>query len=458
MTQAQRIGETTRAANDGDAVRAAARPLAGNAQDYDALMELIGSARFVLLGATAHGTHEFYRERGEVTKRLIQEKNFTAIAVEADWPDAYRVDRYVRGPSNDANAVEALGGFSRFPSWLWRNTDAVELIDWLRARNDQFQESTDKAGFYGIDLYSLRASRQAVIQYLDKVDPRARDRVRAQYACFDDFGDNAQAYGVFGGIGRPCRDAAVAGLVELQESRYVSEARKKSSEAEEEYFNALQNARVVRNSEGVYGAMYRSQAPAWNLREQHMAATLDDLTTHLDGQARRRTKIVVWAHSSHLGDGRATEKHEDRLVNVGQLVRQQHGGETALICFTTYGGTVTAATDWDGPPEIKELRPAVPDSYEALFHDTKLGRFMISHRERDKVPEVLRRDRPERSVGAVYHSQTPEAERAAHYFVARLAEQFDAVLYFDETRAVEPLERTQGEASEKVPLTYPFEV
>ena len=457
MTQSQLAAEAAGGRNDAEALRAAAHPLSGTAQDYDPLMELIGAARFVLLGAGTHGTREFYRERGEITKRLIQEKGFTAIAVEADWPDAYRVDRYGRGASDDSSAVEALGGFSRFPAWLWRNTESVALIQWLRAHNDQLADNDRKVGFYGLDLYSLRTSRRAVIQYLDKVDPRARDRVSAQYACFDDFGDNARGYGVFGGIGQPCRDAAVAGVVELQQSRAVQQARRASSEAEEEYFNAFQNARVVRNAEGVYGAMYRSPAPAWNLREQHMAATLDDLLTHVNRQGGR-AKIAVWAHSSHLGDGRATEKREDRLVNVGRLVREQHPGETVLIGFMTGSGTVTAASDWNGPPQIKELRPPFPDTWEALFHDAKVPRFMISHHQREKLPEVLRRDKRERSIGAIYHSETPEAERVAHYFTAQLADQFDAVFYFDQTHAVEPLEFAHGETTLEVPLTYPFEV
>jgi erythromycin esterase-like protein len=460
MSRAEIMSQPTRSTDSTgflEAVHATAHPLNGDPHDYDPLINLIGDTRIVLLGAASHGTHEFYRERAEITKRLIHEKSFAAVAVEADWPDAYRVNRYVRGMSDDPDAIEALGGFQRFPAWMWRNTDVVEFVNWLRAHNDQLQDGTPKIGFYGLDLYSLRASRQAVIKYLDKVDPRARDRLRAQYACFDDFGDNARGYGVLGGIGRPCRDAAVAGVVELQQSRATREARRKNPEAEEEYFTALQNARVVRNAEGVYSAMYRSQASAWNLREQHMAVTLDDLMAHLSRQGNR-AKIAVWAHSSHLGDGRATEKREDHLVNVGQLVREQHGGETVLIAFTTNRGTVTAASDWDGPPEIKELRPAFSDSYEALFHDTQIARFMISYRGHEKVPEVLCKDRPERSIGAVYHSETPEAERAAHYFIARLAEQFDAVLYFDETRAIEPIEFTRGETTVEVPLTYPFEV
>ena len=265
MSRAAIMSQSTRSTDSTgliEAVCTTAHPLNGSAQDYDPLLDLIGDARIVLLGAASHGTHEFYRERAEITHRLIQEKSFAAVAVEADWPDAYRVNRYVRGMSDDADAVEALGGFSRFPAWMWRNTDVVEFVNWLRAHNDQLQDGAPKVGFYGLDLYSLRASRQAIIKYLDKVDARARDRVRAQYACFDDFGDNARGYGVFGGIGRPCRDAAVAGVVELQQSRAVREARRKNLEAEEEYFNALQNARVVRNAEGVYGAMYRSR-PLW---------------------------------------------------------------------------------------------------------------------------------------------------------------------------------------------------
>ena len=353
-----------------EAVRANAHPLNGDHHDYDPLLDLIGAARIVLLGGETHGTHEFYRERAEITKRLIREKGFAAVAVEADWPDAYRVNRYVRGASDDADAVEALGGFSRFPAWLWRNTDVVKFVNWLCVHNDRLQDGSPQVGFYGLDLYSLRASRQAVVNYLDKVDARAGDRVRAQYACFDGFSDNARGYGVFGGIGRPCRDAAVAGVVELQQSRAVREARRKNPAVEEDYFNALQNARVVRNAEGVYGAMYRSQAPAWNLREQHIAATLNDLMAHLSRQGNR-AKVAVWAHSSHLGDGRATEKREDRLVNLGQLLRQQHGAETVLVAFTTHRGTVTAASDWDGPPEIKELRPAFPTATKLYFTTRK---------------------------------------------------------------------------------------
>jgi erythromycin esterase-like protein len=455
MTGSEQLTDAGRR-SDVEAVRAAAHALGGPARDYDPLMALIGDARLVLLGATSHGTHEFYRERAVVTKRLIEEKSFTAVAVEADWPDAYRVDRYVRGVSEDAGAVEALTGFRRFPIWLWRNTDAVEWIDWLRGHNDELRAGAAKVGFYGLDVYSLRASRQAVIQYLQKLDPKAADRTRAQYACLDHFGDNARGYGVLGGIGRPCREAALAGVVELQQSRAVREARLAGPEAEEEYFNALQNARVVRNAEGVYGSMYRSQAPAWNLREQHMAVTLDDLVAHL-GRSGGRAKIAVWAHSSHLGDGRAAETHEERLVNVGQLVRERHGDRAVLIGFTTHRGTVTAASDWDRPAELKEVRPALPGSIEALFHETGCRDFLISMGERANAPEAVRQSKLERSIGAVYQAETTELERAGHYFSARLAEQFDALCFFDETRAVEALEHVHTDTVE-APLTYPFAV
>jgi erythromycin esterase-like protein len=453
------MSQPTRATNSIgliEAVRTTAHSLNGQPRDYDPLIDLIGDARIVLLGAASHGTHEFYRERAEITKRLIQEKSFAAVAVEADWPDAYRVNRYVRGMSDDPDAIKALAGFKRFPAWMWRNTDVVEFVNWLRAHNDQLQDGAPKIGFYGLDLYSLRASRQAVIKYLDKVDPRARDRLRAQYACFDDFGDNTRGYGVLGGIGRPCRDAAVAGVVELQQSRATREARRKNSEAEEEYFSALQNARVVRNAEGVYSAMYRSRPSAWNLREQHMAVTLDDLMAHLSRQGNR-AKIAVWAHSSHLGDGRATEKREDRLINVGQLVRERHSADAVLVGFTTNRGTVATASDWNQPVETKELRQALPDSYEALFHETRLARFLLTVREHDNLQGFLPNPKLERSIGVIYYSETPELERTSHYFNARLAKQFDAVLHFDETRAVEPLERAVTKTSE-VPQTYPFEV
>lgn len=438
-----------------EAVRAAAHPLNGGIKNYDPLIELIGDARFVLLGAASHGTHEFYAERARITERLIKEKGFTAIAAEADWPAAYRVNRYVRGMSNDADAVEALNGFQFFPAWMWRNTDMVEWIEWLRGYNSALPESATKVGFYGLDLYSLSTSREAVLRYLKKIDPKAADRTRARYACLDHIADHSRGYGVLGALAKPCKDEALSGLVELQESRAVKEARRAGPFAEEEFFNALQNARVVKNADGYYRSMYRAEVPTWNLRERHMDESLVELFEHLNRHGDR-AKIVVWAHNAHVGDARATEKGQDRELSIGQLIRERHGREPVLVGFTTNRGTVTAASDWDRFWEIKQIRPALPDSQEALFHEVRPA-FLLTCRERDNVQEALRHPRLQRSIGVIYHLETPELERASHYFNARLPKQFDAVLYFDETRAVEPLERTQSETDE-VPQTYPFEV
>jgi erythromycin esterase-like protein len=438
-----------------EAMRAAAHPLNGSAQDYDPLIDFIGDARLVLLGAASHGTHECYSARAQITERLIKEKGFTAVAAEADWPAAYRVNRYVRGMSNDADAVEALNGFQFFPAWMWRNTDVVECIERLRGYNSALPESATKIGFYGLDLYSLSTSREAVLRYLKKIDPKAADRTRAGYACLDHLADHSRGYGVLGALATPCKDEAVRGLVELQESRAVKQARLAGSEAEEEFFSALQNARVVKNADGYYRVMYRAEVPTWNLRERHMAESLNELFEHLNRRGGR-AKVVVWAHNAHVGDARATEKGQDRELSIGQLVRERHGREAVLVGFATNRGTVTAASDWDTPWEIKQIRPSLPDSHEALLHEAGSA-FLLTSREGDNLQAALRHPRLERSIGVLYYSETPELERASHYFNARLPKQFDAVVYFDETRAVEPLERSQSEMHE-APETYPFGV
>jgi erythromycin esterase-like protein len=349
-------------------VRKAARPLTGAAGDYDPLMDLIGDARFVLLGEASHGTHEFYRERAQVTKRLIEEKGFTAVAVEADWPDAYRINRYVRGAGDDVDAEEALSDFRRFPRWMWRNTDVVEFVEWLRAHNNALSQSAGKTGFYGLDLYSLHASMKAVIQYLERVDPDAAKRARARYACFDHFGPDPQVYGFIAASDRSksCRDEVVSQLVELRR-RAAEYGRRDGGIAEDELFYAEQNARLVKNAEEYYRSMFFEEVSSWNLRDSHMVETLDALAAHLgrqDGQA----KIVVWAHNSHLGDARATEMGQRGELNIGQLVREKYGRDAVLVGFTTHHGTVTAASDWGGVAERKRVRPALPGSCEALFH------------------------------------------------------------------------------------------
>ncbi|APW60543.1 erythromycin esterase family protein [Paludisphaera borealis] len=433
------------------ALREAAHPLVGEADDYDPLLNLIGEARFVLLGEASHGTHEFYRERAQITKRLILEKGFTAVAVEADWPDAYRVNRYVRDRSDDAEAVDALAGFRRFPAWMWRNADVLDFVGWLRANNDEAGPGRTKVGFYGLDLYSLHASIEAVLAYLDKVDPGAAERARALYACFDYYREDAQAYGFASGLGLgpSCEREVVTQLVDLRRSA-AEYALHDGRIAEDDYFYAEQNARLVRDAEQYYRTMYRGEVSSWNLRDSHMAETLDALVEY-QGKQGGLSKVVVWAHNSHLGDARATQMGARGEWNVGQLVRERHGREAVSVGFTTYDGTVTAASNWDAPAERKQVRPALAGSYEALFHDVRPGRYLLCLRGDDRVAG-LRGPRLERAIGVIYR---PETERASHYFPASLPAQFDAVIHFDRTRAVEPLERsTEWEAGE-VPETFP---
>ena len=435
-----------------DAVRAAARPLAGAGADFDPLLTMIGGARFALLGEATHGTEEFYRARAEVTKRLIRERQFTAVAVEADWPDALRVNRYVRGLDDDRDADEALGGFRRFPTWMWRNTVVREFVEWLKGHNESLPAGAPKVGFYGLDLYSLQASVEAVLGYLDKVDPEAARRARYRYSCFEHFGENSQAYGYAAAfdLSRSCEDEVLKQLTELRR-RAADYARRDGRVAEDEYFFAEQNARLVKNAEEYYRTMFRGRVSSWNLRDRHMAETLDALVEHL-GRQGQQPKVAVWEHNSHLGDARATYMGEAGEWNVGQLVRERYGPEAVLVGFTTYAGTVTAASDWDGPAERKRVRPALPGSYEALFHEAGAPAFFLNLRDDARLSDALRGPRLERAIGVVY---LPASERVSHYFEARLPEQFDAVLHYDETRALEPLERTAPWETGEPPETYP---
>jgi len=436
-----------------DLIAREAMPLHGASSDYDSLLEAVGDSRFVLLGEASHGTHEFYRERAQITKRLIAEKGFTAIAVEADWPDAYRTNRFVRGESDDAEAVDALQEFVRFPSWMWRNADVLDFIGWLRAYNDGLAVNATKTGFYGLDLYSLHTSIEAVLLYLDKVDPEAAERARYRYACFEHYGEDPQAYGYAAGFGlsRTCEEEVISQLLELQR-RAADYARRDGRVASDDFFFAEQNARLVRNAEEYYRTMFRGRVSSWNLRDRHMAETLHALTIHLE-KTDGRAKVVVWAHNSHLGDARATDMGAAGELNVGQLARQRYGRDAVLIGFSTYEGTVTAASNWGAPAERKRVRPALAGSFESLFHDASIPRFFLNFRGGGNAANALREDLLERAIGVIY---VPQTERASHYFHARMSEQFDAVIHFDKTRAVEPLERTAQWTAGEAPETFPF--
>jgi erythromycin esterase-like protein/predicted phosphoribosyltransferase len=422
--------------------------LSGAAADYDPLLERAREARFVLLGEASHGTHEFYRARAEITKRLISGAGFSGVAVEADWPDAYRVNSFVHGASDDADAGEALSDFRRFPVWMWRNTDVAEFVGWLREWNDSLPGDQPKTGFYGLDLYSLYTSMEAVVAYLDEVDPEAAQRARERYACFDQFGRDPQVYAYEAGIAgaEPCEQQVVEQLIELRNmaAEIVSS---NGALDEDRHFYAEQNARLVANAERYYRAMFRGGIESWNLRDRHMAETLDALVGHLE-LSGGPTKVVVWAHNSHLGDARATELGQAGELNVGQLVRERYGSEALLVGFSTYTGECTAASDWGRPAERKRVRPALPGSWEEMFHHLDVPDLLIGTGGMDGR-------RLERAIGVVYR---PETERMSHYFHARLANQFDMVLHIDETSAVEPLEVTSEWEAGALPETYPWGV
>ena len=406
-----------------------------------------------MIGEASHGTHEFYFERAAITKRLIAEKDFSILAIEADWPDSARVHRYVRGVSSDANPDQALSGFRRFPTWMWRNKVVLEFVEWLRGFNEKLDPKRAPVGFYGMDLYSLHASIEAVLRYLDKVDPEAARRARLRYSCFDHFGHDPQEYAYAATVGaiESCENAVVQQLAELQQ-RAAEFLSRDGEVAAEEFFFAEQNARLVKDAERYYRAMFRGRASSWNLRDQHMVETLENLVGHLNGS--RQPKAIVWAHNSHLGDARSTEMSHHGEVNVGQLVRERFDGDAVLIGFSTYQGTVTAASDWGAPAEQKNVRPALRGSYEDLFHQTGLPRFWIDLQGAGQIG-VLQQRRLERAIGVIYR---PETERLSHYFHARLPEQFDAFIHIDKTRAVEPLERTSIWEEGELPETYPFTV
>lgn len=434
-----------------DTLREASTELTGGPDDFISVLERAHRKPFVLIGEASHGTHEFYRIRAELTKELIRQHGCTAVAVEADWPDAYEINRYVRGLGGARDAGEALASFRRFPQWMWRNADVLDFVGWLRTHNETLPPA-ERVGFYGLDLYSLHASMEAVLAYLDKVDPEAAGRARSRYGCFEQFGDDPQAYGYAArfGMSESCERAVLDQLQEMQRNAAELASRDGRQEPDELFF-AEQNARLVLNAERYYRAMFGGRASSWNLRDRHMAETLEALASLLASRGRRGT-IAVWAHNSHLGDARATEMARRGELNVGQLVRQQHGDEALLIGFTTYDGTVTAATDWGGAAERKRVRPGREDSYEGLLHALGGGSNLALDLSEPAVAAALARPRLERAIGVIYR---PETERESHYFRASLPKQFDVVLHYDHTRAVEPLERTAEWEAGELPETYP---
>ena len=409
---------------------------------FGALFDRFGSAKVVLLGEASHGTSEFYRARAAITRRLVEEHGFNIVAVEADWPDAASVDRYVRGrPRRQGEEAP----FRRFPTWMWRNTDVEAFIRWLKSHNDA-QPQEEMAGFYGLDLYNLGGSIRAVIDYLDDVDPEAASVARERYGCLQPYAKNPQGYGRMAltrGYAQ-CEQPVVQMLRELLQKRveYVGEDG-------DEYLDAAANARLVKNAEAYYRVMYHGAAESWNLRDTHMFETLCQLLEAKGPDA----KAVVWAHNSHIGNAAHTEMGQVRdELNIGQLCKERFGEEARLIGFGTHGGTVAAATDWDDPMEVKQVRPSLAGSYERISHEAGVENFLLDMREgvNEAAVQGLMEPRLERFIGVIYR---PETERWSHYAQAVLPKQFDAWVWFDATKAVTPLPTEQEAGEEEM---YPF--
>jgi protein-L-isoaspartate(D-aspartate) O-methyltransferase len=407
----------------------------------DALLDRIGNSRVVLLGEATHGTSEFYRFRARVTRELILRKGFNVVAVEADWPDAAQIDRYVRG--RETPPAEGPT-FSRFPTWMWRNREVRDFTHWLRDHNTGV-EPERKASFHGLDVYSLYASIASVLRYLGEVDPEAAKVARLRYGCLTPWERDPALYGQMALTRRfpLCEAEVLTTLQEMLEKRLDYVARDG-----ERYIDAVQNARIVANAERYYRAMYYGSAESWNLRDRHMFDTLLMVMNFRGPEA----KAVVWEHNSHIGNAGATEMGARGELNVGQLARDRFRDEAYLIGFGTDHGTVAAATDWDGEMEVKRVRPAHPDSYERLCHESGVPSFLLHLRDprRSELREELEVPRLERAIGVIYR---PETELLSHYFQAVLPWQFDEYAWFDETRAVSPL---GAEEVAGMPETYPF--
>jgi protein-L-isoaspartate(D-aspartate) O-methyltransferase len=424
-------------------IREVAEPIPDiESADLDAVLDRLGDARVVLLGEATHGTSEFYRMRARITRELVLRKGFTIVAAEADWPDAARVDRYVRHRPQETSAWKA---FSRFPTWMWRNAEFHGLVEWLREHNAGVEAPERRTSFSGLDLYSLHTSIEAVLGYLDGVDPGAAAVARARYGCLSPWERDPAVYGrtVISGRYGSCEPHVVAMLEEMLERR-LEDAERDG----ELLFDAKHIARVVAGAERYYRIMYHGSVQSWNLRDRHMFETLEGLLDFRGPDSR----AVVWAHNSHIGNAAATEMGARGEFNIGELCRERFGERAYLIGFGTDRGSVAAASDWGGPMHVKSVRPALSGSYERLCSDSDVPAFFLPLRQpaREAVREELAPAKLERAIGVIYR---PETELQSHYFHASLPFQFDEYIWFDETRAVAPLPAVLREG---VPETYPF--
>jgi protein-L-isoaspartate(D-aspartate) O-methyltransferase len=405
----------------------------------DRLLARIGEARIVLLGEASHGTSEFYRMRDRISRELIVNKGFRFVAIEGDWPDAARVDHYVRHLEYPPSEWTA---FARFPTWMWRNNEVRAFVDWLRSHNASLN-AAKRVAFHGLDLYSLYDSIRAVLKYLDEVDPATARVARERYGCLTPWQSDPATYGhaALTGAYPTCESEVAVVLMDLLHKRCAYAERDG-----ERFMDAVQNARLIANAEQYYRVMYYGSRASWNLRDSHMFETLKTLLAFYGP----KSKAIVWAHNSHIGDASATEMSSRGEYNLGHLCRKEFGNFVYTIGFGTNAGTVAAASNWDAPMEIKQVVPAIAESYERIFHDSGVPNFCLDLRHPLNGSQELLKPRLERAIGVIYR---PEMELASHYFQAVLPKQFDEYIWFDDTTAIAPFET---KTLEEMPDTYPF--
>ena len=405
-------------------------PVTGEASDHDTILQAARDARFVLLGESTHGTHEYYRERGRISQRLVRELGFGAVAIEGDWSATYRVNLYVRGLGTDRSAEQALGGYQNFPRWMWRNAEFRDFIDALRTWN-MAQPPERRVGVYGMDVYDVFDAADAVVAYLREVSPAAAERARREYRCFAAYNRNTHAYGEASRReSRSCQEEAAAVAAEV-----ARVPRPADPVGAERHFAAVRSAASVAAGEAYFRAVYAGSL-AWNVRDQQMARNVEEIAAHVERLGGRPGKVVAWAHNTHMGDARATFAAQRGELNLGQLMRQRHGNAALLVGFFTYAGQVMAAPEWDMPGRVYDVRPALAGSYSEVFHQAGVPAFSLILRGNKELAKQFGEPRLQRAIGVIYR---PETERQSHYFDARVSDQFDAILFFDRTRAVTPL-------------------
>ena len=407
----------------------------------------------VLIGETTHGTQEFYKYRALITRKLIEDHHFNMVAIEADWPDTYQANCYVKGLKEFENELDALSGFKRFPTWMWRNHEVVAFLSWLKKFNDIQPSPEQKVGFYGLDLYSLHASIEAVLTYLWETDHEAAKRATLRYSCFDHKDKDAQEYGFSTayGLREGCQEEAVRQLVELERTKYQN-YQDDEILTKENFFSALQNARSVKSAEAYYRSMFELPSFSWNLRDRHMFEMLASLINYFNSALRTPAKTIIWAHNSHIGNAAATEMARRKELNIGQLLKKKYGEQAFLLGFSTYKGTVTAAEEWGKSAKSMGVTPALEESWEHIFHQVSTNQFSLFF-DKQEVKNALDSISPklQRAIGIIYK---PETERYSHYFYSNISSQFDGIIHIDATTALSPLD-TASLKDEEPPETFP---